>query len=345
MDNINGFINLGNTCYLNSCLQLLFNIPELKNYFINKNFLEELNSNLRKINFKNNSNIKNYILFIQHFYSLISDYNTNTNKTLTPKNFLTSIQRINSDFEGYDQHDSQEILLIIMDIIHENLRYEVDINYHGTPKNETDKLVIDSINALSKILDYKYSIINQLFFGMYYCRYKSIENNSIDKIISKKYEHFNNLTLEFEGNNLNENLDIFFKNEILDSKLEEEYTKIKYKVEKDVKIVNSPKYLFITLKKYNNFRKKINNNYTFPIYNLDFSKYCVGYDSYECSYDLLGAICHKGNLNFGHYYSIINKNNSWHLLNDDDISKFNIEKNKAQLFNDAYVLLYTKNKN
>lgn len=343
MPSLNGFINLGNTCYLNSTLQLLFSINEIKDYFINKNFLEELNSNLRKTNFKKNKNIKNNILFIQNFYSLISDYSNNNKKILTPKNLLTSIQNINEDFIGYDQHDSQEILLIIMDIIHENLKYEVDINYVGTPKNETDKLVIDSINALSKILDYKYSIVNQLFYGMYYCQYKSLEEDSYGKVISKKFEYFNNLTLEFNGNNLIENFDIFFKNEILDCKLEEESSKKKYKVEKDVKIVNAPKYLFITLKKYNNTNKKHNNNYTFPIYNLDFSKYCMGYDQYQCTYDLKGVICHQGNLDYGHYYSVLNNEDSWFLMNDDDVSKFNMEKNKQKLFNDAYVLLYSKN--
>ena len=343
MSNINGFVNLGNTCYFNSTLQLLFTIKELKNYFVNKGFIEELNSKLKKNNFKKNKNLKKNIQLIKNFYSLISDYTNNNDKTLTPKNLLTSIQNLNSDFVGYNQHDSQEILLLIMDLIHENLKYDVDVNYQGTPKNNIDLLVIESINALSKILDYKYSIINELFYGMYYCQYKSIENDSYDKVISKKFEHFNNLTLEFDGNNLIENLDIFFKNEILESKLIDDKTNLKYKVTKDIKIVNSPKYLFITLKKYNHLKKKNNLKYTFPIYNMDFSKYCLGYDSYQCSYDLIGVSCHTGTLDFGHYYSVLNINNNWFIANDDEINKFNIEKNKNKLFNDAYVLLYIKN--
>lgn len=343
MNNINGFVNLGNTCYFNSTLQLLFTIKELKNYFVNKGFIEELNANLKKDNFKKDKNLKKNIQFIQNFYSLISDYTNNNNKTLTPKNLLTSIQNLNNDFVGYNQHDSQEILLLIMDLIHENLKYEVDVNYQGTPQNNTDLLVIESINALSKILDYKYSIINELFYGMYYCQYKSIENDSYDKVISKKFEYFNNLTLEFDGNNLIENLDIFFKNEILESKLIDDKTNLKYKVTKDIKIVNSPKYLFITLKKYNRLNKKNNLKYTFPIYNMDFSKYCLGYDNYQCNYDLIGVSCHTGTLDFGHYYSVLNINNNWFIANDDEINKFNIEKNKNKLFNDAYVLLYIKN--
>lgn len=345
MNNVNGFYNLGNTCYLNSTLQLLFAIPELKEYFVNKNFLEELNNNLKKINFKKDNNIKKNILFIQNFFSLITDYNNNNNKTLVPKNLLVSIQNMYDDFKGHEQHDSQEILLIILDLMHENLKYEVEVNYQGTAKNETDLLVIESINALSKILNYKYSIINELFYGMYYYQYFSTEKINYNKCISKKFEHFNNLTLEFDGNNLIENLDIFFKNEVLESKLYDEESKNKYHVSKNIKIVNSPKYLFITLKKYSNSNKKHIANYTFPIYNLEFSKYCLGYDKYNCSYDLLGAICHQGNLNYGHYYSIINNNNSWYLLNDENLSNFNMEKNKKELFNDAYVLLYVKNKN
>ena len=38
------------------------------------------------------------------------------------------------------------------------------------------------------------------------------------------------------------------------------------------------------------------------------TKYCLGYDSFECFYDLVSVGCHVGDLNFGHYYSIVLKN-------------------------------------
>ena len=40
-----GLSNLGNTCYMNSALQCLIHIPQLKNYFIYNGFEREINAN------------------------------------------------------------------------------------------------------------------------------------------------------------------------------------------------------------------------------------------------------------------------------------------------------------
>jgi len=333
----NGFVNLGNTCYLNACLQLIFNIPELQDYFIQKKYTQELNQNI-----KDNILNKKDIIYVQQFVSLISDYYKVNNKLLTTKNLLQSIIQMNAEFRLHEQHDSQEMLIFILDNLHEALKYEVEIDFEGNPQNEIDTLVIESIQELSKILNKKYSIINELFYGMYYSQFISNENDTKGKLISKKYDHFNNLTLQFEGNDLYENLDLFFKDEIMDSKIKDENTHKKYTVSKITKIVNAPKYLFITLKKYDTHRKKNNNQYHFPIENLDFKKYCFGYDSYECNYELTGVILHSGSIDFGHYISVIKKGNGWILCNDDNVSKFNMELGKKHIFKNAYVLMYLK---
>ena len=46
--NCNGFLNIGNTCYLNACLQLLFNIPQVTEYFNSKSFIDEINQNFKE---------------------------------------------------------------------------------------------------------------------------------------------------------------------------------------------------------------------------------------------------------------------------------------------------------
>ena len=337
--NINGFINLGNTCYLNATLQVIFNIDKLNHYFLSKKFLEELNNNLKSNHFKT----KNDIHLIQQYYQLTNDYHTNNKKLLSNKNLLNSILKINNTFVINEQHDSQEMIIFLLDNIHEALKYDVDVNYQGKSKNKTDLIVIESINELSKILNKKYSIINELFFGMFYNELLSNEENSKGTFISKKYEHFNNLTLQFAGNNLIENLDLFFKDELLDTPILNETTDIKQKAYKTIKISNAPPYLFITLKKYD-INQKSKESYEIPIDELKFSKYCVGYDEYNCIYQLIGVICHVGSLNFGHYYSIIKKKDKWYMCNDNNISEFNIEKQYKIINKNAYVLLYMKNK-
>ena len=243
----------------------------------------------------------------------------NTKSSINPNNFHKIIQNIDDRFSGYNQHDSQEIMVLILDSINEALSYEVEINHKGVIENEIDLLMVESIKAWSDILKNKYSIITDLFYGLYVNKIFSNEDNS-------------------RGKALYDMLDNYFIKENLDYKYNEEKTNKKYKVHRQIKIMNSPKYLILVLKKYSNF----NNIYTYPIENLNISKYCEGYDKIDCKYKLEGVGCHSGNLNSGHYFYICRKNDEWYVLNDSNVSKFDINNNKSVLFKNGYILIYKK---
>lgn len=42
-------------------------------------------------------------------------------KCISPRDFKITIGKINEQFSGYDQQDSQELLLFLMDGLHEDL--------------------------------------------------------------------------------------------------------------------------------------------------------------------------------------------------------------------------------
>lgn len=42
-------------------------------------------------------------------------------KCISPRDFKSTIGKINDQFAGYDQQDSQELLLFLMDGLHEDL--------------------------------------------------------------------------------------------------------------------------------------------------------------------------------------------------------------------------------
>lgn len=328
-----GLNNLGNTCFLNTCIQLIVNVKELNDHFISNKYIPELNYNFKKKNFEKTNDIE----LVYEYGKLINEMN-NTKSSINPNNFHKIIQNIDDRFSGYNQHDSQEIMVLILDSINEALSYEVEINHKGVIENEIDLLMVESIKAWSDILKNKYSIITDLFYGLYVNKIFSNEDNSRGKVLSKTFECFNMITLPIKGKTLYDMLDNYFIKENLDYKYNEEKTNKKYKVHRQIKIMNSPKYLILVLKKYSNF----NNIYTYPIENLNISKYCEGYDKIDCKYKLEGVGCHSGNLNSGHYFSICRKNDEWYVLNDSNVSKFDINNNKSVLFKNGYILIYKK---
>ncbi|XP_061470411.1 ubiquitin carboxyl-terminal hydrolase 11 [Rhineura floridana] len=107
-----GLTNLGNTCFMNSALQCLSNVPPLTEYFLNNRYLDELN-------FSNPLGMKGEIA--EAYADLIKQQWSGHHRSIVPRMFKTKVGHFASQFLGYQQHDSQELLSFLLDGLHEDL--------------------------------------------------------------------------------------------------------------------------------------------------------------------------------------------------------------------------------
>lgn len=97
---------------MNSALQCLSNTFELTKYFLERRYLPE-------INLENVLGSKGKLA--REYANLLINLWFNTSETFSPYLIKSRVSDINQMFSGYNQHDSQEFLLYLLDGIHEDL--------------------------------------------------------------------------------------------------------------------------------------------------------------------------------------------------------------------------------
>ena len=93
-----GFDNLGNTCYFNTAIQCLLHIPIISNHFMRNPYTGKCS-------------------FTRAYSDLIRSYWTTGNETLNMKVLLEEFQHKFPRFKIDDQHDVQEAIMCIIDIL------------------------------------------------------------------------------------------------------------------------------------------------------------------------------------------------------------------------------------
>ena len=109
---VTGLSNLGNTCFMNSCLQCLSNTIPLTEYFLTNKFQDEINVH-NPIGTKGKLTV-NYAKTIKGLWCEVRS-------TYSPYILKSSIGEFQPMFSGYQQHDSQELLSFLLDGLHEDL--------------------------------------------------------------------------------------------------------------------------------------------------------------------------------------------------------------------------------
>ena len=328
---LTGLVNIGNTCYLNSCLQLLSHTYELNNF---------LDSNKRQLN--TNSEAKIYTE-----WNSLRNMMWSENCTIAPYGFVKSVQEIAKTkgyemFTGFAQNDVFEFLLFIIDCLHETLKREVEMKINGTVKNNKDILAKKCYKMMQNMYKQEYSEILNIFYGISVTQIKDYITNDI---LSIAPEPFSILSLSIPKNidcTIEDCLDEYTNSEYLiddnqwyNDKIEEKQDAIK-----NIVFWSLPNVLIIELKRYNNSQQKIHTLVTTPLTDLDLSKYVSGYNSDGYTYDLFGTGNHSGNVYGGHYTANIkNANGKWYSFNDTLINE--ISENRV-ITAHTYCLFYRK---
>lgn len=378
-----GLNNLGNTCYANSALQLIFSItPITKTLIANYNKYEDLIPVI----------ISSCQTILDHIETLnpANPETTNLgNKEL--KEAIKIIALIRNDQNLLENLANNNELMISAQLIQNKLLYMdlpkaiaiinelakladelskentfASINPHCFIETALPLLVPnyqeysqeDSSAVVTRLLDYIILIHPELEYLFNFELNQNIKCSKCKKTVCKTEKAFS-LDLGIPKKkklNINNCLYEFFRTETLAGENQYYCQKCdsKQNAKKQSKITNPSPYLIITLKRFNNGLGKIKTPVAFPL--LDFNIANCRQNPKITKYNLLGFILHSGSFKNGHYISAMQKDDGWYTFNDNKINKqedrtINMICNNGQLkarkhFNsfDPYVIIY-KNQN
>ena len=330
-----GIINLGNTCYLNTVLQMLSVFPEFQP------------SQSKSPLYKKRDSHPLFIKWNELVEALITPTaNPNeTNQIIHPGHFIqTLVQHAKSKTFHPNQsepQDAAEFLEFLVEEFHQILAHPVKADVHGTSQNTKDDLAKACYEMLGEIYRTSYSEIYPLCYGITVSTLTPLapvsnspfiqsQNKNPPKLkpLSIKPETFFFLNIPlppcppFQLNapvTIYQCLDQLIQPEILDNDNAWYDEKLGYKrpVNKQTLFWNFPPILAITLQRLLPDGNKDNRVVQFPLKYLQLAPYVCGYNKDQYVYELMAVCLHHGDIGGGHYTAIVKRAESqWVHYND-----------------------------
>ena len=318
-----GLSNLGNTCFMNTCLQNLIHSEDFIKRLLTKK-----------------SSISRLTPISYYFFNLCKEI-ANSTRAVSPTKLKEKFGQKHLLFAGYGQNDTQEFCRVLLEDMNNELndvkkkKPYVELKTSGKTKIQCDKEFDENFRGRES------SIIMDSFYGQ-------IINIFTCKCGFKDYSFQKVLDLPL----LLQTSDLISIDDLLEDYFEEEEIKFETKCEKcakkrvhkkEVKFSQPPNILILSLQRINNRTKRKNTCYvSFPEI-LDIKKFIdidCGHAN-ETQYVLYGIGNHSGTINFGHYYAYVKLNDKyWYEFNDSMVRRISGGINTRS--NTAYTLFYKK---
>ena len=322
-----GLQNLGNTCYMNTTLQILLHTP---------NFINRLIQNQNIIDYKSTIS--------QKFLNLINQINKNS-YAISPIDFKSSFSMKHRQFAGYDQCDTQEFCRVLLEDINSELnkiknkplyreldtknksKIECDKEYYDLCKLREDSIIIDTFYG---------QIINIFTCKSYQCNQQTF---SFQKVLDLPLLIPRNVSTSIS---LNELIEGYFEKEDIKFETKCEGCGQKTIHRKEIFFSRPPEILILSVQRLNMRTKRKNNisvQFSETLNLNNFIDKSCGFSN-NCYYSLYGIANHTGTIDFGHYFAYIKIEGNWFEFNDSLVKPIGRIQNVSS---SAYVFFYKRN--
>lgn len=276
-----GLNNIGNTCYLNTGLQMLLQNKELHQLVLKHS--------------KDSDKLKT----IANFYE---EYHNSSSGSLNPSNIKMIVEERQNMFQGFNQHDSSEFVIYLLDIINDEIKDSSQLNsIYGLHMNIRIKCKLrECLNIVNKK-----EISNILFLD-----------------IEQEYTELDDAYRSYRSRDKLDSDNMYYCEKCKDKRIASKRTSIK----------DWPNNLIIILKRFKQtgFRvQKMNQPLDIPL-------------EWRHDNKLQGAIIHYGSMNGGHYVYVGKYNDKWYLFDDSNVSEIPSQEKLKVLLTHAYCLYYMK---
>ena len=192
-----GLMNLGNSCYMNSVLQIFLNIKEIKNIFDSI-----LKYQVHFLNFLLNCKSEKEMI-AEEFINLLKGKYLDNKKTLIPKNFKRICGKFNNNFGGVIQQDANDFFIFLLQSLHEGTNIKSEEIYIENRDKLNDQILETEKDLGNECWANNIRNNASYFYGLFTGQLQSkliCQKCKKEKI---KYEPYNSLDLPIpEDNNI-----------------------------------------------------------------------------------------------------------------------------------------------